>query len=176
VRARAFALAALPSLALACSTASLAPDAGMDASSGPQPIGAPCDPSIPAPCLPTGDRCLAVVCDPATRTCAERATDAGPPCNGGAAPCTTSADCDVGLSCAFSVAAGCTAAGQCLDPSLLCQNDAAACRASGFSCGCDGKPAANVAPGYAAAPSSGPPPCAAPGDASSAAGDASSDG
>src|SRR6202044_977672 len=83
---------------LACTSSSpAAEDAGVDAASGPQPIGAPCDPAIAVPCVPTVDPCLGVHCDPVELVCAEYITDAAPPCNSGAAPCQTTADCDLGL-------------------------------------------------------------------------------
>ena len=51
--------------------------------SGPQPIGAPCDPAIAAPCVPTVDPCLGVHCDPLLLTCVDYVTDAAPPCSSG---------------------------------------------------------------------------------------------
>jgi hypothetical protein len=136
----------------ASSSASL-DDAGVDAASGPQPLGQPCDPAIATPCVPTADPCLGVTCDPVSLKCAQFVTDAGPPCRSGSAPCTTSADCDLGLTCGFSVTAGCGAQGTCLDPVLLCEDDASAC-ATSFPplCGCNGAPAAIVVAGFAASP------------------------
>jgi hypothetical protein len=151
---------ALFAVAGACGTSTAPPDAGGVTPSGPQPIGAPCDPSIPMPCVPTGDPCLGVLCG-ATRVCTQFVTDAGPPCSSGASPCTTSADCDQGLSCGFPVGAGCAAQGQCIDAPLLCENDAAACVTPGPACGCDGLPDPYVAPGYATSPASSPGACAA---------------
>ncbi len=148
-------------LLAACSTSSVAPDAvgAVDAASGPQPIGSPCDPALAVPCLPTGDGCLGVRCvgGAASFTCAEYELDAGPTCNGGAARCATSADCDLGLTCAFPIGGGCSdgdgGTGECLDPPLPCEDDAAACGAGpGTVCACDGLLAPVLIPGYAAAP------------------------
>ena len=147
-----------------------ASDAGIDAAA-PQGIGAPCNPASANPCLPTGDPCLGVACDPVERVCAEFPTDAGPPCGGGHADCATSADCDEGLVCGFPATQGCSATGQCIDVAVLCQTDASACIASGLACACDGGTVTYVAPGFTSAPSLGKPPCLAT-DAGTVAADA----
>jgi hypothetical protein len=156
-------------LACACSTSNTEADGGsppVDAASGPQPVGAPCDPALATPCLPS-DGCLVIACDPVLLVCTESIADAGPTCNGGAAPCTTSSDCDVGLTCGFPIGAGCSATGACLNPPLLCEDDAAACVTSGTVCGCSGAPVALVIQGFAAGPTPSP-----PGSCSTDAGDA----
>jgi hypothetical protein len=149
-------------LIAACSTSSAPTDGGAsalaDAASGPQPVGAPCDPSLPKPCLAAGDDCLTVACDPVTLVCTEAIADGGPACNGGMAACTTSSDCEVGLTCGFPVGGGCAAIGVCLDPPILCEDDAAACLPAGGAgslCGCAGAPVAIVVPGFAAGPTTG---------------------
>ncbi len=136
---------------VACSTSPGPASDGVDAS-GPQGIGATCDPSRADPCLPTGDVCTGVTCDPALRVCLEFATDAGPPCNAGSAPCGSTADCDLGLTCGFPVTGGCSARGTCIDPPLPCENDAASCATAPPVCGCNGLPDPLVVGGYATAP------------------------
>lgn len=136
---------------VACSSSSPAPSNGLDAAA-PQAVGAACEPSSPEPCLPTGDVCTGVFCDPALHVCTQFDTDAGPPCNASAAACATSADCDLGLTCGFPVAGGCTAGGRCIDPPLPCENDAASCGTGAPVCGCDGLPDPLVVPGYAVSP------------------------
>ena len=153
------ALAVGGALVAACSPAEGSRGAGGDAASGPQPVGEPCDPGVAAPCLPAGDPCILVQCDPVARVCAERAADAGPLCNGGGARCATSADCDLGLVCGFPLAGGCGAPGTCIDPPLPCQADAAACGGGGTACGCSAAPVPIVIPGFAAAPVSSPGGC-----------------
>jgi hypothetical protein len=137
-----------------CSSSSPAQDAdaGVDAASGPQPLGMPCDPAIAVPCLPTGDDCLGVECDPVAHTCNEYVTDAGATCSSGTAPCATTAGCELGLTCGFIVGAGCGAQGICINPPLPCQDDAGACGGAGTVCGCDGQPVSVLIPGYAAGP------------------------
>jgi hypothetical protein len=165
-------------LGAGCSTPSVADDAGgpTDAASGPQPIGATCDPAIAVPCLPTGDPCLGVRCDPTTLLCASYVPDAAASCSGGQSPCTTDADCDVGLACGFPIGAGCSGVqGFCINPPLLCENDASACGGAGTVCGCGGFPVAILVPGYAAAPTpAGSPGGACSGDAGGSAEDGSS--
>jgi hypothetical protein len=138
-----------------CSSASIAEvDASVDAASGPQPVGAACDPAISVPCIPTGDPCLGVTCDPVALICVAYVSDAGAVCGGGTAPCATTADCDVGLACGFPVGGGCGAKGVCINAPVDCQSDAAACGAMGSACGCDGLTVPVLIPGYAAAPAS----------------------
>ncbi|HEY2509567.1 MAG TPA: hypothetical protein VGI39_01805 [Polyangiaceae bacterium] len=152
------ALAFAVALAACASSPPAASDGAIDAA-GPQRIASPCDPNSPMPCLPTGDPCLGVLCDPRNHVCAEFPTDAGPPCGGGSAPCATSADCDEGLVCGFPVGQGCGAAGQCLDLAVVCQTDASACAPTGLACACDGGTTPYVAPGFASAPAVGTLPC-----------------
>jgi hypothetical protein len=132
-----------------------------DAASGPQPIGAPCDPSIAVPCLGAGDPCLTVACDPLTLVCTQHGGDASAVCNGGAQSCAKNADCDLGLVCAFPLAAGCAGGvtGICLNPPLPCQADAAACATGGTACSCDGATVPIVVPGFATAPTVSAGPC-----------------
>ncbi len=141
----------------ACSNSTTQPDGGVsfpeDAASGPQPVGAPCDPAIASPCLPTGDDCLGVYCDPNAHVCTQYVTDAGPPCNASATPCMTSSACDLGLTCGFPIGAGCGAQGVCIDVALSCEDDAAACSGGGTACGCGGGPVSVVIAGYASGPS-----------------------
>jgi hypothetical protein len=153
----------LGALASACSTTNAQDDGGtppVDAASGPQPLGQPCDPSIATPCLPTEDDCLTVTCDPTTHLCAQAtAADAGPTCAGGAAPCTKDSDCDEGLTCGFPLGGGCGpegATGVCLDLPVLCESidDGGACSPGGTACGCGGLPVPIVFTGYAVAPTS----------------------
>lgn len=149
------AAAAWCALLAGCSSANVAGiDASVDASSGPQPVGAVCDPAIPVPCVPTGDPCLGVQCDRVSRTCLPYVSDAGPVCGGGTAPCAKTADCDVGLACGFAIGGGCGAPGVCINAPVACQSDAAACAAVGTACGCDGLSVPLIIPGYAASPSS----------------------
>ena len=142
------------------SSATPAPDASVNPSSGPQPVGQPCDPAIAVPCLPPEDPCLGVACDPNALVCRQYATDAGPACNGGAAACTKNTDCDVGLTCGFPIGAGCAVQGMCINPPLPCQADAAACATGGVACGCDGSDVPIVIPGFASAPTTGAGDCA----------------
>jgi hypothetical protein len=143
-----------------CSNSSAAGDGGVppvDAASGPQPLGDPCDPAIASPCLATGDDCLGVYCDPNALVCVEYVTDAGPPCGAGAAPCATSTDCDLGLTCGFPIGGGCNAQGACVNVPVECEDDAAACQGGGTACACSGLAVPVHVAGYASAPTpSGP--------------------
>jgi hypothetical protein len=135
----------------ACSTAPTPASNGLDAAA-PQAVGATCNPSSAAPCLPSGDRCVGVSCDPVLHVCTQFDTDAGPPCGADIAPCTTSADCDLGLTCGFLASGGCSAKGQCINPPIACETDAASCGSEAPACGCNGLPDPFVIPGYATAP------------------------
>src|SRR5208282_2142880 len=109
------------------------------------------------PCYPSGDPCIRVVCDPTLKICTELDVDGGPLCTANGAPCTTSADCATGLSCGYPLpAAGanaCGATGQCINPPLACEDDAASCAAGGTPvCGCNGEPDPLVIPGFASSP------------------------
>jgi hypothetical protein len=177
-----FALVALAS-GCASSPAPTATSGPVDAASGPQPIGGPCDPSLGTPCLPTGDPCLGVQClqgatGSAAFFCAEHEVDeAGATCSGGTTPCATIADCAAGLTCGFPVGGGCSAEGRCINLPLVCEEDAAACGGVGAVCGCNGLPVPIVIVGYAAAPT--PPSAASNANAECGADDAglfSSDG
>lgn len=167
-------LLAPPVGALLVGCASTASSAGTkpaaDAASGPQPVGAPCDPSLASPCLGAGDPCLTIACDPLTLVCTEEGGDASAVCNGGARACAKNADCDLGLVCAFPLAGGCGAAGICLNPPLPCQADAAACATGGTACSCDGATVPIIVPGFATAPAvnAGPCPPGTPTDAGGA--------
>jgi hypothetical protein len=147
-------------VALACSSSSAPAVASgpVDAAAGPQPIGAPCDPSLAAPCLPTGDPCLGVQCLPAAPgstafACSEHEVpDAGATCSGGTTPCATLTDCAAGLTCGFPIGGGCAAEGRCINLPLVCEEDAAACGGVGAVCGCNGLAVPIVIVGYAGAP------------------------
>jgi hypothetical protein len=136
---------------VACSTSPSLASGGADAAS-PQAVGAPCDLASPQPCLPSGDRCTGVVCDPVLRVCTQFDTDAGGECSADVAPCSSTADCDLGLTCGFPVAGGCSAKGTCINPPLPCENDAASCATEPPVCGCNGLADPFVIPGFAVAP------------------------
>ncbi len=151
-------LLAACALPAACSTssASSSPDASIGAS---QPVGAPCDESLPNACAPLDDAgacfvdtCLAGVCrvTPVSAASGASCGDAGsslPPTN---ALCATDADCDGG-ACAYYAAGGCATAGVCVAP-LSGSLPAPAC-------GCDGLPDPYVGDGFTARPASSPGAC-----------------
>jgi hypothetical protein len=143
----------LPFALIACfgGSPAPAPSVGIDASA-PQAVGAQCDPSSPEPCLPSGDPCTGVACDPTLLVCLQFDADGGPTCTADFAPCTTTANCELGLVCGFAVTGGCTAQGQCLNPPVPCEDDAASCGVGPPVCGCNGEPDAIVILGYAASP------------------------
>jgi len=124
---------------------------GIDAQA-PQAVGATCNPASPEPCLPSGDVCTGVTCDPTLLVCTQFDTDAGGPCTADVAPCTTTADCDLGLTCGFPVDGGCGAQGACINPPIPCEEDASSCGTTPPVCGCDGLPDPVLTLGYAASP------------------------
>jgi hypothetical protein len=137
---------------VACSSSQpAAASVGIDAQA-PQAVGAACDPASPEPCLPTGDVCTGVTCDPTLRVCTQFDTDAGGACNADVAPCETTADCDLGLTCGFPVDGGCLAQGRCINPPIPCEDDASSCGSTPPVCGCDGLPDPVFTSGYAASP------------------------
>jgi hypothetical protein len=186
------ALAALAPIVPACSSqtnaSSASSDAGEDAAIGPGQLeGAPCDPTLPDPCLQAP--CTVVTCDPGLQVCE------GTPING---PCRTTedasfsfdasddtgtvvvpscsgvADCppipsslDGGAptlrACAFSAFDGCNAPGVCVIPDPPHVQDGAVL----VACGCDDQPVAYVTDTQTSAPVQSPSACAAssPGDA-----------
>jgi hypothetical protein len=84
--------------------------------------------------------------------CTQFDTDAGGTCSADVAPCNSTSDCELGLTCGFPVAGGCGIQGTCINPPLPCENDAASCGSESAVCGCNGLPDPFVVPGYAASP------------------------
>jgi hypothetical protein len=142
----------------ACSSSNV--PAQPDGSVGPGVPGGPCDPSVgDGGCYPSGDPCLAVACDLATMTCAQLDVDGGALCSANGAPCKTTADCSEGLVCGYPVSGGCSAAGQCVNLAIACQDDDASCSAPAPACGCDGQPDPVLIAGFASAPVGSLTPC-----------------
>jgi hypothetical protein len=155
---RAIVLAAAMSCLAGCfSSSTTSSDAGLaislDAAGGSQPVGSPCDPSEPSPCVTSGDDCIGVYCDPSARMCEEYVTDAGSRCTSGITVCSSANDCAVGLACGFPIGGGCDASGSCVNLAVECQDDASACTTGGTACGCAGEVTILV-PGYASGPTS----------------------
>jgi hypothetical protein len=133
--------------------------ASPDASIGPaQPLGAPCDPTLTAPCSPSPSPCAVSVCTDGV--CTELLVDASAVCLGeGGVPlppvnglCATSSDCEAGTLCGFLAVGGCSITGVCVLP-----------LANGSlpppACGCSGQSDPYITNDFTAAPASSPGAC-----------------
>jgi hypothetical protein len=171
-------LGILAAFALAgCSTSDDSSVTTADASLGAlQPLGAPCNSSLPNPCAPAPSDCSINICS--SGLCAQFIVDGGAACTAfDSAPppinaiCVTSADCDGGL-CGYYALGGCTATGVCFP----------ATAPSGTlpppACGCNGEPDPYITTDFTGAPAASPSPCvdAGPEAGTDAAGLDASDG
>lgn len=187
----AFALATLASLSSvvpACSSngsSAADVDAGGDGAIAPnQPLGAPCNPSLPSPCFP-GSPCYEVSCDPTLGVCVEAvipgpcasgledgsvfAFDSGADVQLVGSGCLSSGECPDEFVCGFLVADACSATGQCVIPEPPTSTGGAVY----MGCGCDGEPVSYVTATQTSAPVASGTPCSAEGEAGV---DASDDG
>ena len=151
-------LSILAAFALAaCSTSDDTSASSEDASIGAlQPLGSPCDASLPNPCAPAPTACSINLCS--SGLCAQFIIDAGGACAIDAALppvtalCVTNSDCDGGL-CGYYASGGCSTTGVCFPATAPSGTFPAP------ACGCNGQPDPYITNDFTGAPAASPLPC-----------------